>query len=106
MKTYDTVIGKPTEIKRTEEAIEVIAYVLTQRLSKNFNQGLLVFFTRYAGNDCWFDFKLTKTSEDINLVGQLIERYTFTAKTANEPKYIASIDKLVINGQEFYSIQD
>ena len=95
-----------TITKRTEEEIEGIAYALMRRLSKNFNQGLLVFFTRYAGNDCWLDFKLTKTSEDINLVGQLIESYVFTAKTANEPKYIASIDKLVINGQEFYSIQD
>ena len=95
-----------TVIARTEQEIEDIAYALTRKLSKNFNQGLLVFFTRYAGNDCWFDFKLTKTNEDINLVGQLIESYTFTAKTANEPKYIASIDKLVINGQEFYSIQD
>ena len=95
-----------TVTARTEQEIEDIAYALTRKLSKNFNQGLLVFFTRYAGNDCWFDFKLTKTSEDINLVGQLIESYTFTAKTATEPKYIASIDKLVINGQEFYSIQD
>lgn len=101
-----TIIGKPTETERTEQEIEDIAYALTRKLSKNFNQGLLVFFTRYASNDCWFDFKLTKTNEDINLVGQLIESYTFTAKTATEPKYIASIDKLVINGQEFYSIQD
>lgn len=91
---------------RTEQEIEDIAYALTRKLSKNFNQGLLVFFTRYASNDCWFDFKLSKTNEDINLVGQLIESYIFTAKTATEPKYIASIDKLVINGQEFYSIQD
>lgn len=95
-----------TVTARTEQEIEDIAYGLTRKLSKNFNQGLLVFFTRYASNDCWLDFKLTKTSEDINLVGQLIESYIFTAKTATEPKYIASIDKLVINGQEFYSIQD
>jgi hypothetical protein len=104
--TMTITIGKPCDTERTQEEIDKIAYTLTRKLSKNFNKGLKVFFKRYASNDFWYDFRLIKIKEDITLLGQLIESYEFTAESGNEPKYIASIDKLVINGQEFYSIQD
>lgn len=101
-----TTIGKPTETERTREETEYIAYALCRKLSRNYDKGLKVFFLRYASNDFWYDFRLTKIKEDINLLGQLVESYEFTAESGNEPKYIASIDKLTVNGQEFYSIRD
>jgi hypothetical protein len=76
-----------------------------QGVGQILDQGLLLFFLHHLKNKNLSDFRLVG-GEEIKILGQIVTIYHFLGQGASGIKDLGTVKKMVINGEQFFSIRE